>query len=168
MTDEHYRRAIIQGIMDLILSISLLVAYFIVYAGVDPSANECGGVPYAFANFARWAYLGYGITELVLFPLHLRVGKKKDMDQVSQAYCLFVILTIIEELFLLGVWIYACIAISHQGECQSNNLITLLWVTVIGPVAYHAVNMCCSCYNYIWFAKAMAEYNGQNNRANRR
>ena len=157
---SHMSSAISQAVMSIILSIPWLVAYFVVFAGVDPS--QCAGVPYAYANFARWAYLGGTIGEVViLLPLKLRVAKKRDEGDESRAHCLFTLLDFLSTCFGFGIWIYACVALSHQGDCQANSVVSLLWATVICPVAVVGLGLVFYCCIGVCFGKLVKDLASQ-------
>jgi len=140
---SHYQSAINNGISNIVLSLPWLIAYFAVVGGVDPTT--CTGTPYNFGRFARWAYLGAAISELILFPLRLRVAKKKDAGEESSVGPLSRLLGNLLSSFVFGVWIYACTALSHRGDCLSDSLVSLLWATVLIPAIMLALVCCCCC-----------------------
>lgn len=140
---SHFRRAVTNGITNIILSLPWFIAYFAVFSKVD--SNMCTGTPYDFGAFARWAYLGSTIAEVVLFPVRLRIAKKKDMGEESSLASLGSLLGSLLSSFVFGVWIYACIALSRRSDCLNDSLVSLLWATVLIPAIMMGLMCCCCC-----------------------
>lgn len=140
----HTQSALFQGIGSIILSLPWAIASFAVFATVADDGT-CTGTPYSWGDSSRWAYLTALIIEVILFPIRLTVAKKRDNGEESSIAGLISCMTFIESTLLFGFYIYACIALGNRGSCANQNLVNLLWATVLIPVIVMVIACCCCC-----------------------
>ena len=141
---SQVKLTIANTLFSITYALPFTIAYFVVFSKTDPST--CRGEPYEYGSFARWAFLSGVIHQVVTFPFNLRIAIKKDYASQSRLEWMIWVLSGLCTAFFVGVWIYACVALSKRGEC-SGSLMILLWLTVFIPVGFCAFACCCcACF----------------------
>lgn len=133
--------ALTEGVLATCLTLPYTIAYAIVVNQVDPLV--CQGIPMSFGFFAKWSYIILIVINVIFIPLSYFVAKQRDAGEASSLDQPLRIFKVLRALYLLVIWVYACVALANRDTCGSRGLVNLIWVTVIIPVATICLVCCC-------------------------
>lgn len=131
------------GITHAILTLPWSVAYIVVLRHTN--THICTGIPLQFGLFARWAYLAAFCSLFFTAPLDFFISKAKKGGKETPLENVNLLFKSLHGMFTIGIWVYACVALSKRDDCPEQELTRLLWGNVLFPAAMMG------CVFGLWF-----------------
>lgn len=119
-------------VYNLVLLVPFVIAFQILTHANDGSHRTCFGIPWDAAKFARWAFFGLAVYQIMTIRFNLmvvRIRRKKHHESKLTPW-----LRMFDTLSWLVNWsvfFYLVTGLVHRSQCHSNSINALLWATVI-------------------------------------
>jgi len=130
----------------LVLSPFVIAFWILTEVNQARSYDNCGGIVWDVANFARWAFLGFTIYTLCAIPLNIcNIGR----EQKAQGAKTHEWLRMFDTLHWLANWalfFYLITALSSRDQCNDHKITSLLWCIVFISVFF---GVCWAIYTIV-------------------
>ena len=127
---------------NLLLLTPFVIAYWVLTEKNHGSNRNCYGIPWDVANFARWAFLGFAIYQLVSIPLNIMAIKRnRKLGRESRFTHWMQMFDTLHWLANWALFFHLVTGLANRPQCHDHEMKSLLWATVFISAAFALVGL---------------------------